>query len=785
MNKLLILICVVNFVYPNNIKVNPTNLDIVKINIINDSSYNIDSIMIKDYKNNIIFTKNIYCQDAIGSSCYSELDKYYFNKIGSNLFFYNGNKLVAVYTNKIQFGQDAYIDVDLGNTGIYVINKMRSLNLTVNYDNIINFIDKNFDDVSFDKVIDALGFYYLHYLQDSINEDKFINELYLKINSTDSIEHQKLTLPVLKTKQNNLNTFSQNNNFIVRMNNPYTPKISSIFCFSKFQATMDLINAVNFSNVPALGIITGLFKAVADISCHNAAVNFSTELNKINAKLDETNGKLDIISSDIGKFNQEWRQGKVNTYNSHVEKSINQIATLLDSYYFSLSSHKLNKNILEDFVIAKGGIEKAKQDPIFSANINRLVNNSVNLINLYKNMPVDSQNIRDYLNEICNNPDTIPTEVIATRLWCDSHLLEVYTKLKVTATTVENFYTDFNQVFKSYPGMAILTKADINRVEQQIEKFSPDNYPYIVNILDGLDPNLVNNIKSIPACTVNNMPNIEKWQAKATSKSPYIVVKCYGNKEDNIFKDLIASKYYYLNTKTNTTDSNVINVLGVLAPKQFFQNTDDAITFNQTNWLNQSNCEFKVGRDDSIISGNYYVPITTVVNNVNKFNVTSSSIFPSANSNYFIRDGKTYYVFEFVPQPSDIVNSIKLRVSYPRAYYWLRSPSNYCGFSSHSFILMRTIYEGYGYVWLNRVRLYRNWEINGDTFYYQTFLQCMTYDCKTSADQLKQLVMEYDSTKPVKISFRGVANEMTSNINQFMGTYYTNNKLYINDKQAF
>jgi hypothetical protein len=784
MNKLLILIGMINFTYVNNISANTISPDKVNLHIINEMNDNINLLVIKDDKNNVIMNTNIQCQKSLGSSCDVSLNKNSLAKAGDNLFFYNGNKLVAIYDNKGQIQPNIYIDASFANTGVYVINKMRTLGLVVNYNNVIKFINQNFNDVSSDRIIDALGFYYLHHLQDKMSDDKFIRELYVNINSNNSLEHQKLSLPILNSKSNNLRTYSQANYRTNGVGNFNSVASASPFCSNGFSNSMDLFDA-SFTLIPFMSIITNGAKTIAGFSCDDSGNGFSAEFSQINAKLDEINNKLDVISADIAKFNQEWRQDKINAYNSNLERSINQISTVLDSYYYSLAPQtKIGKTVLADFIKQKGGLANAEADPKFKTNTDELVKNSVDLVNLYKNLTVDSQNISDYLDKICSNPDTMPTEVIATRLWCNYRIIEIYSKLKFTTTAVENFYTDFNQIYPAKPGMAILTTADINKVQQQIEVFTPKKYPYTKNILEGLNVNLVNNIKQISSCTVDNMPNIERWQGKGSSKSPYIVVKCYSNKEGNSFKDLITSKYYYINSKTNSTEANVINVLGVLVPKQFFQNASDKGTFNETNWLDQSSFQSRAKNDSSIISGNYYAPISTAVNNNNGLNTASSFVPTSAGSINFSRDNKNYQASEFVPQISDIANSLNFRVSYPLAYYWGNSSAN-SGFSHHSFIFMRTLHEGYGYVWLNRAKLYREWQPIGDMFYYQTVMQCMTYDCRASNDPLRQLIMEHDATKPVKIGFKGTANDMTNSDSQRVGTYYTNNKLYINDKQAF
>jgi hypothetical protein len=645
------------------------------------------------------------------------------------------------------------------------LHRLKELGYNINYNQLNNFINQNFQAINSEKLIDALGYYYLNLNPNKNNNDQDI------IKTIHSILSHPETISATSIRKYNLPSPK------VRLLGIKTADASdSPFCSTAFKSTLGFFNDIG--EIPIFNVIASGANAIVTASC-DGSDNFSQEFAKINARLDEINNKLDGIDSNLRKFNEEWRQAKVKDYNAKLDTTINNISTTLDSYYYSLNNGKASKNVLEVFIKNAGGIENAKKNPLFNTNVELLANSSANIVNLYKNMLVSSNDVRNYLDAICSNSSSMPNEVIATRLWCSYRILEINSKLQFVSNSVENFFTDFNKVLPSYPKMAILTQATIDQNNRQIkDNFDPKAINYITNLLYGFNQTLLNNIKKIPDCKLKDKVNIDKWYdvGAASGQSPYITISCYGNSGA---KDLITSKYYY-QKQDKSIDTEVINVLGVLIPK-------NALSIGrETFQLLQCDNAKTIKKDPSTISGFYEVPKNVVINDTLDF--TKTSLYPTLGKNITTRNSTNYDYWNFVTDKIN-PNSLNLKVMYPMAYYWaVAKAAN--GASNPIRTIMRTTYEqngiAYGYIWANNIKLYRY--INStDEFFYSMSMECITNDCRIDNSNQTQLSIFLGSpigNGDVQISFVGTQLHI---INSKMpgSYYYINNKLYINNKQAF
>lgn len=788
----------------------------LKFNLVNKTNTTLASAVLKDKTGKVLFTTTKGKSCAVNSVCTINIDQKLIANDRTFFFYDSNNKLASAYsfTNLDKNPTSIDAQADLASLGRYVFVKIQTSAPKITFTNLAT----SFYDVKDEKdPFTALGDYYLDFLGSSTNDSAVIKELVKQVGSNKPLLINPQSTRVVNQDKPMVKgtNFAKKGVQSVKGAQAEEGTGANPLCSAGFKSSMDfassLLQFLAYAPIPGIDLFFKGAGAVADSACPSGGADYSANFTEINAKLDALANNLAATYAEIKEFRDEWRNAEIGTYiEGNLKGNTNAIETNIDSYYIGLlkipgKDGKVHPS-LESLVASYGGVDQAMKNKIFKEKIDAFVSNSAAIATAYKNMTNGSKPAKDFLDLRCKNYATMPKEIIATRLECNYRVLDIYTKLRVSADMVESSFADYKKTFgaEASGAFATLNTATIQSTNAAIDKFIPKNALY--DPLAGLDKNLVANIKAIPACNTKDekqkdITQITAWYGpnSPAGANPYITTTCFGNMEDtkvgtkvvDVFKDQITANYYYQEPNTKTVDAEVVNVLGVLVPKRFFKG-NNSDSFAHTSWMNQSNPQVYASGDASSISGKYFVNLTTAINDQNSGYPSTTSpanntILPSARAINVSRNNKEYTRNLYVPQfPSSVAGALDLKTSFQLADYWGSSSSN-SGFSNNFYTYMRTLDENnIGYVWAIKNDMYREWQPSNDMFYFRASLLCMTNDCKvnSAASSLvfnKGVSLDADTT----ITFTGDEHLNTNSDSQVVNRWYDNTKLYVNGKTGF
>ncbi len=775
----------------------------LKFNLVNRTNTVLTSAVLKDKTGKVLFTTTKGKSCAVNSVCTINIDQKLIANDRTFFFYDSNNKLASAYsfTNLGKNSTSIDAQADLASLGRYVFVKIQTSAPKITFTNLAT----SFYDVKDEKdPFTALGDYYLDFLGNSTNDSAVIKELVKQVSSNKPLLINPQSTRVVNQDKPMVKgtNFAQKGVQSGKSAQAEEETGANPLCSAGFKSSMDFVTSAlnSLVPIPGLALFTKGAGTVADIACPSGSTDYSASFTEINAKLDALAKDLALAYAEIKEFRDEWRNAEIGTYiTNNLTNNTNAIDTIIRSYYIDLlktpgKDGKVHDS-LESLAASYGGVEQAMKNKAFKEKVDKFVENSATIVTDYKNMVNNSDKAKSFLDLRCGNYSTMPKEIIATRLECNYSVLEIYTKLRVTADVVESSFADYKKTFgaEASGGFATLDDATITSTNAAIDKFIPKTALY--DPLAGLDKNLIANIKATSACNIRDkemskdITQITAWYGpnSPAGTSPYITTTCFGNIEDgrvgdkitSDFKDQITSNYHYINPNTKTVDAEVINVLGVLVPKRFFtDHNSDA--FAHTDWERQS-VEVENPKDGDTISRKYFVNQTTAINNNSSGYPTTvvlraNSIFPNTNGIHIKRDGKDYERKLFTPLfPSSVAGALELQTMFYLADYWGNSSST-TGYSNNLYTYMRTLDENnVGRVWVIKNDMNRDYVPQYAKFYFSFRMQllCMTNDCKSDTGSLI-----YDkglSAADTKISFTNGKN----------GSQFLDSKLEVNGKTGF
>lgn len=773
----------------------------LKFNLVNRTNTILASAVLKDKTGKVLFTTTKGKSCAVNSVCTINIDQKLIANDRTFFFYDSNNKLASAYsfTNLGKNSTSIDAQADLASLGRYVFVKIQTSAPKITFTNLAT----SFYDVKDEKdPFTALGDYYLDFLGSSTNDSAVIKELVKQVSSNKPL----LINPQSTRVVNQDKPMVKGTNF-ARKGVQSESTAANPLCSAGFKSSMDFVSSaldyLAYVPIPGLAILTKGANVIVDTACPSKGTDYTASFTEINAKLDALADNLALAYAEIKEFRDEWRNTEIGNYiANNLTNNTNTISTVIQSYYIDLlkvpgKDGKIH-NSLESLVASYGGLDKAMKNKTFKDKVDVFVDNSASVVTAYKNMVNNSDQAKNFLNQRCGNYSAMPKEIIATRLECNYKVLEIYTKLRVTADAVEGSFADYKKTFgaEASAKFATLDAPTIKNTNAQIDKFIPKNAFY--DPLAGLDKNLVANIKAIPACNIKDenqkdITQITAWYGPNSSvgANPYITTTCFGNTgkgsgHTTDFTDQITASYYYQEPNAKTVDAEVVNILGVLVPKRFFKdhNSDN---FAHTNWVNQSNPSNNAsGGDDITVSGKYFVNLTTAINNQNSG--YPSTISPANNS--MLADTKIIKISRnnkerirnlSMPQfPSSVAGALELKTSFPLADYWGNS-SDTTGYSHNFYTYMRTLDENnIGYVWAVKNDMHRDRgdNIGHDDFSFRQSLLCMTNDCKVNSDTSSLVFNKGMLPTDTTINFKGVERKM-------LYGWEEDSKLYVNGKTGF
>jgi hypothetical protein len=763
------------------------------------------SAVLKDKNGKVLFTTTKGKSCAINSVCAINVNQKLITKDNTFFFYDSNNKLVSAYSffNLTKTPASMDVQADLASLGIYVFDKIQRNSPNITFDNLAT----SFYNVKDQRApFSALGDYYLDFLGSNTDDTSTIKELAKQINSNEPLLINPKSTRVTSQGKPVVLKSNKSNAAPKGVQSAENAQETSPFCSKEFKSSMDLLS---FVPIPGMDLLIKGATTTADFAC-GPQDDYTGNFAEINAKLGEIAQSLAKMNNLFVDFMDETRAKDVGLYiDGNLKTNTNQIDTDL-GYYFGLLKVKGGDgkvhSSLEALAASYGGVDQALlKSNDFKDKTTLLANKSSEIITNYKNMVSGSEAALGFLNSRCKTSSMMPKDVIATRLECNYRILDIYTKLSVSAEAVQRVFADYQKTFgaKKPASMLDLDASVIKNINQQIDLFKPEKAFF--DPLGGLDTALVNNIKAIPACNVKNedkkdITQITAWydgtgvlqDGKGKKVKPYITTRCFGNSEGGVLKDQITANYNYQDPNdAKIVDTEVVNVLGVLVPKRFFKdhNSDN---FAHTSWIKQSNPQVYASGDSSSISGKYFVNLKTAINNqnsgyTNTVSPANNSMFADTKLVKVSRNNTQYDRNLSMPQfPSSIAGALELKTSFQLADYW-GSSSSTSGYSNNFYTYMRTLDENnIGYVWAIKNDMYREWQPSNDMFYFRTSLLCMTNDCKVNSTA-SSLVFDkgVSSDADTTIAFTGDEHLNTNSDNQVVDKWYDNTKLYLNGKTGF
>ena len=401
---------------PQHVAVESTKKTQKMLRMVNNTGSTIDRVNIVSKSGTIVFKSNTGIGCLNNQDCNININGLLTSKDMLAKFYNSKNQLISMAQLKDNLNQLTYMTVYVNNL-IFGTNLFKHL---VTYENstpvtVFGQLTKYF---KHDKnnhnndLFQDLGNYYAQELKSGhiTGEEAFYHKL-----STSFASHQTVLAPISQTSQPKLMATSGCDNATG----------NTVF---NFLTPFSYVPEVGF----AIGLIAGEAKAIFNVACPAAPSNIQSSFDQINKKLDQSEGEIGALGTDIAALRSLVIVQNEDTVNVSMEKLYNNE----NSYNLFLSNFLfgVGKNSLFDYVESQGGIDNLnKQDliSIFDTRVGivgSISDQNKNIRNLTS--PTVMKQLTDLIHAKCSDYSKItdakgnPVDILAATDVCNLQVIQ-------------------------------------------------------------------------------------------------------------------------------------------------------------------------------------------------------------------------------------------------------------------------------------------------------------------------------------------------------------------------
>ncbi len=715
------------------------------VGLFNQTNSILTSAVLKDKAGNALYTSTAGRTCAAGAVCWLRVPSGLMAK-GNTFFFYSNNQLISAYMiDNLPVNASLYnIGANMDSLGVYVLNKIRTVNPKVTYNRIDNDIQTTTLSAT---PYQELADYYLDLMgnakDNSAQETKVIKSLADQFAKNIPIPANSAT-PRLTSKKPVMAKAPQQATTKLAVKSTALNSeggSSSPLCSETLKSSMGWLSAI-----PMIGdAIKTAAETAQTASCPSADQDvkdlMANQFTRVNASLGEITTKLEKLEDQLKAFEQTYNTDKLSDQKNGVDTLDDQLPIWLNEYQkallTSVGADGKPRNSLGELISSFKSFDAAKnKNPQLTEHLDKLYDNK----SVYQAIIDLSQADRFSTNrvtQLCGNYDKIAGNAFEIRATCNATVIQMYSRNILLEKQMEYAYNDINKVYaidvrkdkvKSWYEIPVTT---FNNWTKNTENMNPQKA--IIRPIQTNEPvyNLANNLLA-KGFQVNG------WYPEADKR--YLDVAFEIKKEE-----WLKSKYAYQHpTRTGEAisyadnaeiDSNIVNLMGVPVPERFFTGGDrnNYGAVEAFPWANTTELAYQT----SELTKNEGLHWHDFLNPYADFNVPTSGnvavhadafgITDTPNANLVADNGggtsdekghdnpNVTYKREVFAR----INPTTYRVSYHGADWFLIGGGEY-------FTYMRyTAKNGYSYVWATRTWLDK--EIYGIKLLGAE--QCMTNDC--------------------------------------------------------
>lgn len=602
----------------------PQSVNKSYVGLFNQTNSTLTSAVLKDKAGNALYTSTAGRTCAAGAVCWLRVPPGLMKK-GNTFFFYSNNKLVSAYMiDSLPVNAPLYnIGASMDSLGVYVLNKIRTVNPKVTYTRVDNDIQTTTLSAT---PYQELADYYLDLMgnakDNSAQETKVIKSLADQFAKNTPIPANSAT-PRLTSKKSVMAKAPQRatTKLAVKSAAPNSEGggDSSPLCSDTLRSSMGWL-----SLIPMIGdVVKTAAETAQSASCPSADQDvkdiMANQFNRVNAKLDDIRIQLTELENQLKAFEQDYKTDRLSDQKTGVDKLDDQFTIWRDQYQqallTSVGADGKPRNSINELISSFSSFDAAmKKNTKLAEFLDRLYDN-----NSEYQAVVDLAHSENFttarITKLCGNTDNIAGNVFDIRAMCNATVIQMYSRNILLEKQIEYAFSDVNKVYaldnrsNKVKTWMTIPENHFTAWVNNIENMNPQKA--IVRPVQTNEPvyNLANNL-------IAKGFQVNGWYPQA-DKRYLTVVYMIGSTP-------YKSKYAYqqptrdgstISYGNNAVDDKVANVMGVPVPERYFTGGAGADYRNISAfpWAEHDNGVTDTP-DDTVYNADFFVP-----NNINFF----------------------------------------------------------------------------------------------------------------------------------------------------------------------